>query len=245
VSEQRLAADHLDGEAVAVLERNLGYVFKDRELVTQALMHRSFAGEYQLETSYERLEFLGDAVLQLSVTCFLFNQRPDLSEGEMAKVRAAVVNQSALARLAREWGVGAALLLGRGEILTGGQEKSSMLSDVVEALVGAVYVEAGFEVADALVIGHWRDLIEERAAAPGRRDYKTRLQEMLARRGVRPEYMVEERGPEHAKQFTAWVKVGDDVLGTGAGTSKKRAEQAAAEAAAVALEPTPDDHLTL
>jgi ribonuclease-3 len=235
VSDWLESAGSLDPQAVARLQELLGYEFQDRGLLAEALMHRSFAGEQQIDSSYERLEFLGDAVLQLSVTRYLFEQRPDLAEGEMAKVRAAVVNEKTLARLARRLEVGPALLLGKGETMTGGRNKDSLLSDVVEALVGAVYHETSFEFADELVLRHWRDLIDERATAPGRRDYKTRLQEHLARQGLRPVYNVEEHGPEHAKRFTAQVLAAGEVLGEGSGSSKKRAEQAAAERAAKRL----------
>jgi ribonuclease III len=228
--------DRPHAAAIARLEERLGYVFEDRAQLVEALTHRSYAGEQQLEHSYERLEFLGDAVLQLAVTRYLFENRPDLAEGEMAKVRAAVVNERTLARLARSIEIGPALLLGRGEELTGGREKDSLLSDVIEALVGAIYLESGFAVVEALILGLWRETIDDRAEAPGERDYKTRLQETLARHGLRPRYEVDEEGPEHAKEFTARVFAGGELLGEGSGSSKKRAEQAAAQVAAAAFE---------
>ncbi len=200
-----------------------------------ALLHRSYAAEHSLDDSYERLEFLGDAVLQLAVTHYLYEEYPMLSEGEMAKVRAAVVNERALAQLALEWGLGEALLLGRGEEMTGGREKESILSDAVESVLGAVYIDAGFDRARQLILRHWGELVDERAAAPGRLDYKTRLQERLARLGLRPSYVVEEEGPEHAKEFTAKVWADGELLGEGSGKSKKRAEQDAARAASEAL----------
>ncbi len=226
----------MDGDAVAALESHLGHTFGDRQLLRKALMHRSYAGEVQLTVSYERLEFLGDAVLQLSVTRYLFETFPEMTEGQMAKVRAAVVSENILAEIAREIGVGPAILLGRGEELTGGREKDSLLSDVVEALVGAVFVESGLTTADEIIIRLWSPIIDRRAEAPGKRDYKTRLQEILARIGQRPDYQVEERGPEHAKQFTARVLAGGEQLGEGQGSSKKRAEQAAAMAATSVLD---------
>ncbi len=222
---------HPHPDALADLEAQLGYHFTDRDLLGEALTHRSYAGEHHTERSYERLEFLGDAVLQLAITEYLFELEPKLVEGEMAKVRAAVVNERTLARLARTLHVGPALELGRGEDLTGGRDKDSLLSDVVEALVGAIYREAGYATAAEVVMRHWRALVDERAEAPGQRDFKTRLQEILAQRGMRPRYEVVEAGPEHAKEFTAEVFAGHDKLGEGVGTSKKRAEQAAAHAA--------------
>ncbi len=213
------------------VEDALGYHFVDRGLLRLAVLHRSRAAEAASGESYERLEFLGDAVLQLAVTQYLYDEFPDLAEGEMAKVRAAVVDAGTLAVLAKELDVGPALLLGRGEELTGGREKDSILADVVEALIGAVYLDAGFEHARRIVIAHWSGLIERRAAAPGRRDYKTRLQERLAQNGMHPHYEVTESGPEHDKRFEARVSAGEELLGTGRGTSKKRAEQDAAHAA--------------
>ena len=218
-------------DAAARVEDALGYRFEDGELLRRALAHRSRAAEATTEDSYERLEFLGDAVLQLAVTEYLYREFPDMAEGEMAKVRAAVVDAGTLAVLARDLDVGSALLLGRGEELTGGRDKDSILADAVEALIGAVYVEAGFEQARRLVVERWADLVDRRAEAPGHRDYKTRLQELLARDAIRPRYEVSESGPEHDKRFTAEVWAGDRLLGTGVGTAKKRAEQNAARVA--------------
>jgi ribonuclease-3 len=225
----------VDPAARARLEEAIGHRFIDEGLLVLALTHRSYTSEHEDEGSYERLEFLGDAVLQLAVTDYLYERYTDLEEGEMAKVRAAVVNERTLAHNARQWGVGDVVLLGRGEELTAGREKSSILSDVVESLLGAVYREAGYETVRNLVLRHWAGLIDERATDPGSRDYKTRLQEWLARDGLRPHYEIDDTGPEHAKQFTARVRVDDRILGEGTGTSKKRAEQAAARAAAIAL----------
>jgi ribonuclease-3 len=227
----------VEDPTAAALEDALGYSFVDGGLRRLALTHRSHSSENDSADSYERLEFLGDAVLQLAVTHYLYEEYPELPEGEMAKVRAAVVNERSLAQIARGWRLGEALLLGRGEELTGGRDKESILSDVVESVLGAVYLEAGFDVAQRVVLRHWVALVDERATAPGRRDYKTRLQERIAQSGARPRYEIDDTGPEHAKEFTARVYVDDELLGTGTGTSKKRAEQAAARAAAEALDP--------
>jgi ribonuclease-3 len=223
-------------ESLRNVERAIGYEFGDPALLRQALLHRSYTAENPDDGSYERLEFLGDAVLQLAVTDYLYSEYPDMTEGEMAKVRAAVVNEATLAVLARRFGLGDALLVGRGEELTGGRDKDSILADVVEAILGVIYLEAGFSTVQRLVLTHWTGLVDERAASPGRRDYKTRLQELLARLGRLPRYEIEETGPEHAKQFVARVWSGDEALGEGAGTSKKRAEQDAAHAAFRRLE---------
>ena len=225
----------MTADALAALQAAIGYTFEDEQLLRLALTHRSHSSEHDSEESYERLEFLGDAVLQLSVTHYLYDEYSDLPEGEMAKVRAAVVNERALANIALHWSVGPAMLLGRGEEMTGGRAKESILSDVVESILGAVYLEAGFDRSHEIVLRHWVALVDRRATAPGRRDYKTRLQERIAQTGARPRYEVADAGPEHAKEFTARVYIDDELLGAGTGTSKKRAEQAAAEAAAAAL----------
>jgi len=210
------------------LERALGYTFADADLADLALMHRSYAVEHGLGISYERLEFLGDAVLQLAVTRHLYDEYPDLAEGEMAKVRAAVVNQKALARVARKLGIGDHLLLGQGEERSGGREKDSMLADVVESLLGAIYLDGGYEPAADLVLDLLLPVITERAANPGGKDYKTRLQELLAQRALQPRYEIAETGPDHAKEFTASLWIEGELVARGEGTSKKRAEQAAA-----------------
>lgn len=207
----------------------LGYDFDSPELMTLALTHRSYAAEHDLDVSYERLEFLGDAVLQLAVTRHLYDTYRHMAEGEMAKVRAAVVNRKTLAGVARNLGLGASILLGQGEEASGGRDKDSILADVVEAVLGAIYLDGGYQPAADLILRHWVTLIEERATAPGQRDYKTRLQEILAQRGQTPRYELTDSGPDHAKQFAAELWVDDRIIGRGTGSSKKRAEQAAAK----------------
>ncbi len=213
----------------------LDYEFKSTELANLALTHRSYAAEHTLDVSYERLEFLGDAVLQLAVTRHLYDTYEDLAEGELAKVRAAVVNQKALATVARQLGIGDYMLLGQGEERSGGRDKDSILADVVEALLGAIYLDGGYEPASDLVLRLLVPLIGERAIAPGRLDFKTRLQEELAQRGQQPKYVITESGPDHAKSFVAELWVDGEVIGSGEGSSKKRAEQAAASNAAAAM----------
>ncbi len=225
----------VDHEAIATLEERLGHTFADRRLLDEALTHRSYAGEHQVTAHYERLEFLGDAVLQLAVTTYLFETYPELPEGQLAKVRAAVVSERSLHDVALGLAVGETLRLGRGEEITGGRAKASLLSDVVEALIGAIYVEVGYARAADIVVGLLEGAIATRARAPGQRDYKTRLQEILARDDLRPTYQVEESGPDHAKHFRAVVSAAGRILGDGVGSSKKRAEQAAAQAAVADL----------
>jgi len=217
----------------------LGYRFDDPALLEEALTHRSSEAEGTGRSSNERLEFLGDAVLGLVIAEELFVAW-GFSEGEMAKVRAAVVNESSLAAVARRIGIGPALRLGRGEESTGGREKASILADAMEAVLGAVYLDGGLDEARRAILTDWRPLISERAASPGRRDYKTRLQEVLARRGKAPVYAVEGSGPDHERSFTATVTVDGRRLGAGSGSSKKRAQQEAARRALEELERSGD-----
>lgn len=182
--------------------------------------------------SNERLEFLGDAVLGLVVTDHIFRTYPDLPEGELAKVRATVVSAAALAEVAAELELGQALSLGKGEAQSGGREKPSILADALEAVIGATYLDGGWPAASDLVMGLLGDRITEAARGPGGQDYKTRLQELAARRfdGL-PSYEVDDEGPDHAKRFVARVVVGGHQRGRGEGRSKKQAEQAAARGA--------------
>ena len=172
-------------------------------------------------------------MLQLAVTRYLYAAMPDASEGEMTLVRAGVVSEPTLAAIGKGWGVSNAVRLGRGEELSGGRDKDSIVSDVVEAILGVVYLEAGLEAADAVVGRHWGDIVDEWSVSPGQRDYKTRLQEVLVAAGGEVEYMITATGPQHAKEFTAIAISADEELATGTGSSKKRAEQ---EAARLALE---------
>jgi ribonuclease-3 len=201
-------------------------------LIRQALSHRSYCAESPPQPSNERLELLGDAVLGLVVTDHLFASFPDLPEGDLARVRAAVVSMLALAPVARALGIGGALLLGRGEESSGGREKSSILADCLEAVIGAVYLSAGVEGARLFVLELLGPHIAAIASEARLGDPKNRLQELAAQLllGL-PVYEVQERGPDHAKQFTAHGYVGGEHLGTGEGTSKKDAERRAAEEA--------------
>jgi ribonuclease III len=218
--------------ARAELCADLGVPDLDPELLERALTHRSFAYENGGLPTNERLEFLGDSVLGVVVTEALYRNHPDLSEGRLAKLRAAVVNARALADVARTLGLGEHILLGRGEESTGGRDKSSILSDAVEALIGAVYIDKGFVIAGE-VVHHLFDPMMATAAALGAGlDWKTSLQELSADLGLGvPEYLIEDAGPDHEKTFTARVRVGVDVYGHGTGRSKKEAEQQAAETA--------------
>ena len=204
----------------------------DPGLLERALMHRSYSYENGGLPTNERLEFLGDSVLGLVVTDRLYTDHPDLPEGQLAKLRAAVVNQKALASVARELDVGQHVYLGRGEQTTGGRNKDSILADTLEALIGAVYLTDGIDAARALVERLLERLLLECAEQGPALDWKTSLQELTARLGSGvPAYLITEQGPDHAKTFTARCIVADECLGTGVGGSKKLAEQQAAEAA--------------
>lgn len=201
-------------------------------LMEQAVTHRSFAYENGGLPTNERMEFLGDAVLGLVVTESLYLRYPDVSEGHLAKMRAAIVNARALADVARSLGLGALLRLGRGEEITGGRDKSSILADTLEAVIGAVYLEHGLAAAEAVVHRLFDPLVEHASTLGAGLDWKTSLQELTAALSLGvPEYAVEEAGPDHAKVFRARVKLVDEVWGEGEGSSKKEAEQQAAEAA--------------
>jgi ribonuclease-3 len=213
------------------LEEELGYTFTDRSLLGLALTHRSVSSEDASRKDNERLEFLGDAVLQLAITSYIYDTFPDLHEGNLAKIRAGLVSRPILADVARSIGLAQHIELTPAEDRTGGREKDSIMADALEAVIGAVFVEAGLGPATDLVLRLWGARIDERAQRPGLKDYKTRLQEVLAKDGRLPVYESEGTGPDHEQTFTASVGVDGVVLGTGSGRSKKEAEQGAAEEA--------------
>jgi ribonuclease-3 len=204
----------------------------DEALLRRAVTHRSYAYENGNLPHNERLEFLGDSVLGLVVTDTLYRRHPDLPEGQLAKLRAAVVNSRALADVALTVGLGDYLLLGRGEEATGGRGKASILADTTEAVIGCVYVSVGLAAADTFVHHLLDPLMESSAKLGAALDWKTSLQELVSLEApVSPSYEITEVGPDHDKVFTATAVVEDEVLGTGVGRSKKAAEQKAAEAA--------------
>jgi ribonuclease III len=202
------------------------------DMLERALTHRSFAFENGGLPTNERLEFLGDSVLGLVITDALFRRHPDMSEGQLAKVRAAIVNSRALAQVGRQLDVGSHLRLGKGEETTGGRDKSSILADTVEALIGAVYLDQGSDAAAEFILRLFDELLLSAANLGAGLDWKTSLQELTALHdlGV-PHYVVEESGPDHAKSFTARVRLGGLDYGRGHGRSKKEAEQQAASSA--------------
>jgi len=205
------------------------------ELLTLALTHRSYAYEHGGLPTNERLEFLGDAVLGVTVTDELFHRHPECPESDLAKMRAGVVNTQALAEVARsltDQGLGAHLLLGRGELKSGGTDKSSILADGLESLLGAIYLHHGIDAAREVILRLFSELLN----AGGLLDWKTSLQELTAARGLGTVfYRVTATGPDHQREFTAVAVVMDTAYGSGTGRTKKEAEQRAAELACQAL----------
>jgi len=223
------------GVTLATLSEAFQYTFSDQRLLQTAVQHRSWQAENDAVESNERLEFLGDAVLGWVVADIAFRQFADLPEGRLTDLRKSVVNAIALAQIARSVGLGSAVLLGKGEGAAGGSDKTSILSDAFEAVIGAIYIDGGvtaaFNAVERLLLPAMQ------AALPNidRLDYKTVLQEQAARIGIdAPVYSIESTGPDHEKSFTASVKVGT-VSASGVGRSKKAAEQVAAEAASHSL----------
>ncbi|CAJ1500631.1 ribonuclease III [[Mycobacterium] kokjensenii] len=210
------------------------------DLLTLAVTHRSYAYEHGGLPTNERLEFLGDAVLGLTITDELFHRHPDRPEGDLAKLRSSVVNTNALADVARGLtadGLGAHLLLGRGEEHTGGADKSSILADGMESLLGAVYLQHGIDTAREVILRLFGPLLDTVATLGAGLDWKTSLQELTAARGLGvPTYRITSTGPDHDREFTATAVVSEVGYGTGVGRTKKEAEQKAAAAAWQALD---------
>ncbi|MEN8687569.1 MAG: ribonuclease III [Desulfuromonadales bacterium] len=222
-----------DGDLWRDLEKALGYSFRDKALLVNAMTHKSFANEYSPAAcpDNERLEFLGDAVLDLVVSEHLMDALPTSNEGELSRIRADVVAMSSLAGLARKLGLGPSLLLGKGEFGSGGREKPGLLADALEALFGAVFVDGGYEAAKSVLLPLVVPLLRQASADAGQ-DYKSRLQEILqANRKELPVYRVTgTRGPDHDPVYLVEVLIGDRVYGSGEGRTKKTAEQNAAQA---------------
>lgn len=211
------------------LEKKIGYVFRDQELLKTALTHSSYSNEIKLQATenYERLEFLGDAVLELSVSEYLFANNPTMQEGNMTKLRASLVCEPTLAFCARdEFDLGQYLLLGKGEENTGGRNRDSIISDVFEAIIGAIYLDGGFEEAKKFVLKYVLTDMEEKI---GFTDSKTLLQEYVQENGMKLSYeLVSEIGPAHDRQYVVNCLINDEIKAEGIGRTKKRAEQQAA-----------------
>ena len=213
------------------LTARLGYAFTDISLLETAMHHRSWNAENDGGESNERLEFLGDAVLGWVVADIVYTQHSDLPEGKLTDLRKSVVNANALAEVAAELGIGEFLMLGKGEDTAGGREKTSILSDALEAVIGAVYIDAGPQATHDVVSALMGKRIVDAFGGLDRLDAKTRLQELASKFEAHVHYKVEDEGPDHEKMFFATVFVGDRELGYGEGKSKKAAEQIAAEIA--------------
>ena len=217
------------------LERKLNYTFRNPALLSEALSHSSYANEHRTAhlNSNERLEFLGDSVLGFVTAEFLFVQHPDLPEGDLTRIRAALVCEQSLYEVARKLELGKYLKLGRGEEAGGGRERTSILADATEAVFAAVYLDGGITAASQLIHRVLLDVEREDVVEERRKDYKTALQELVQRQAdqVLTYRMIGEQGPDHAKTFQAEVLLNGEPLGTGSGHSKKEAEQAAAKAA--------------
>jgi ribonuclease III len=224
-----------DAERVARLEERLGAPIGDRFTALAALTHKSWVNEHRGEGAEdnERLEFLGDAVIDLVVSEYLMSRFPQAREGDLSKLRAAVVDEAGLASMSRTLGLGELLRLGRGEEMTGGREKVSLLADAMEAVIAAVFLDRGLAGAHALVARFLGDAYAQAEAGTLDRDWKTQLQELgQARHRASPRYrVVAEVGPDHSKVFEIEVELRGTVLGRGSGRSKKDAEQAAARLA--------------
>lgn len=219
--------DPLFGE----LSKVLAYDFKDKDLIKTAITHTSFANEARGRVDHnERLEFLGDSVLSLSVSEFIYKTYPKLPEGSMTKLRAGVVSEFTLAKIAKSMGLGKYLRLGKGEQINGGRHRDSILADAFEAIIAAIYLDGGLEPAKEFVIRQLADSIKSLSKSDGSWDSKTLLQELLQvsnKADIRYEIIAED-GPDHNKSFTAQISNNGKIIGTGQGKSKKEAEQMAA-----------------
>lgn len=218
-------------------ETNIGYSFKNKELLVEALTHSSYANEHKYVSlkDNERLEFLGDAILDLVVSDFLYKKHKDLPEGHLSKLRASIVCEAFLTRVAKKIHLGSFLLLGKGEEMTGGRERTSILADAFEAVIGAIYLDTDLESAEKFIFSTIISFMESLSKNKMIEDYKTHLQELIQKESIEPlSYLViDESGPDHNKYFNVEVSHKGKVLGTGSGKSKKEAEQ---KAAYVALE---------
>lgn len=224
--------DDIISKNISDFENEIGYTFNDKIYIQIALTHSSFANEHKEFKFNERLEFLGDSVLGLVVSDYLFNKRRDLPEGKLTKLRANVVCEESLSAVARKLNIGKYLFLGKGEKYTGGRNRDSILADATEAIIAAIYLDGGFEKAKEFILFNLGDTLNKTIDGNIFRDYKTILQEIIQSKNGKLSYkLLEERGPDHDKEFEMQVKSGNKVLGVGKGKNKKEAEKNAAKAA--------------
>ncbi len=228
-------AELFNEDKLLEFEKKIDVNFNNKKLIQRALTHKSFPNENRCLSlkDNERLEFLGDSVLSLAISTHIFKEFPEHPEGELAKMRAVLVSAPVLAELAQNLSLGDYLFLGKGEEMTGGRERDSILADTMEAIFGALYLDKGFKAASQLIIKLFAEDIEYAAEGKHIQDYKTMLQEVVQKDGNdRPEYEVtDEKGPDHNKTFVVEVMLNEDNLGSGQGSSKKEAEQEAAKVA--------------
>lgn len=228
----RSKLESLERRKLGLFEKKIGYSFRDKTLLKRALTHKSYVNESRLSATEqnERYEFLGDAVLELAISDLMMSCFPEATEGDLSKLRAAVVNEQQLAALARKVQLGEYLFLGKGEDQCAGREKDSLLSDAFEAVLGAIYLDSGFSSAYRFVKCQFQGLMKTAAVSNISRDYKTRLQEESQNRfQTIPSYqLVSEKGPDHDKTFEIHLSIRGGIFGRGYGKSKKQAEQNAA-----------------
>lgn len=229
------AIDAKTAENLKKLEETIEYAFKDRGNLLLALTHSSYANERRNERlcSNERIEFLGDAVLNIVISEYIYGRFSELTEGELTKTRASIVCEASLVRCANSIGLGRYLFLGKGEENTGGRTRTSILSDAFEALIGSIYIDGGLSEARNFIYTHMRGVIGGSFSGEAFVDYKTMLQEIVQKNGeLKLQYKIlQEKGPDHNKQFVAQVSLAENILGRGEGRSKKEAEQNAARVA--------------
>ena len=223
-------------ESIRAFEEKIGYEFKDKTYIQTALTHSSFANEHKEFNYNERLEFLGDSILGLVVSDYLFRARNDLPEGKLTRLRANVVCEESLSSVARKINLGDHLFLGKGEKTSGGSDRDSILADATEAVIAAIYLDGGFDQAKDFILSNLRDTIAKNIDGNIFRDYKTILQEIIQGNNGKISYkLVGESGPDHNKEFEMQVKCGKDTIGIGKGKNKKEAEKEAARDALVKM----------
>jgi ribonuclease-3 len=232
---------------IADLENNLGYTFKKKSLIKEAITHKSYAHEKQKGSlSFnERMEFLGDSVLELIISEYIFTTYPEYTEADLSRIKAYTVQESTLAEIAKGINIGDCLILGKGEEMTGGRKKDSLLADAFEAVLAAIYLDGGYKKAKAFILRHLIHKTDELSTKNFIFDFKTKLQEVAqAQFGVLPSYVIhKEEGPEHKKTFEVKVFINENYLGLGKGKTKKAAAQKAAEAALKKIKKTSEINL--
>lgn len=218
---------------ISKFEETINYTFENKSYILEALTHSSYSNENKNYKYNERLEFLGDSVLSIVISDYLFREEKNLPEGELTKLRANIVCEESLSEVALNIKLGDYLLLGKGEEATGGRERISILADALEAVIAAIYLDGGMENAKKFIFDNMQEIIEDSLKGKIFRDYKTYLQEVLQSKGEQHIWykLIEEKGPDHNKRFVMEVGINDVVLGVGEGKSKKDAEQLAAKSA--------------